>query len=377
MISPPQDRRIVLIGGGHAHVGVLDAFRRRPPAAQVILVARDLLTPYSGLIPGVVAGAYAPQDAHIDLARLASACGVAIVHGEAEGVDRAGRQVRLRDGSRLTYDVLSIDVGVTTALDAIEGAAEFAIAIKPIGTFLAKVEKLLHEIEASDRPQRVVMVGGGAAGVEVLLALQERVQTMAAGQAGQIRFSLVTAGELLAGHNARVRAAFRRILTERSISLREGVRVTRISGDTVELESAPAEQADFVLVSTNARAPDWLANTGLPTNPGGFLRVLPTLQAEGDPDVFAAGDCADLVATPREKAGVYAVRAGPPLAENLRRRVEGRATEPWTPQARHLSLITAGANYAVASRGVFKLEGEWVWWLKRWIDRRWMDQYRI
>lgn len=116
--------------------------------------------------------------------------------------------------------------------------------------------------------------------------------------------------------------------------------------------------------------------TGLALDPDSFLAVTPSLQVANDPDVFAAGDRAELIATPREKAGVYAVRAGPPLAANLARRARGAPLVPWRPQRRHLALISTGERYAVASRGPFMAQGGWVWTVKDWIDRRWIDTYR-
>ena len=127
---------------------------------------------------------------------------------------------------------------------------------------------------------------------------------------------------------------------------------------------------------TPAGAPDWLASTGLALDDKGFVAVGPTLQSLNDERVFAAGDCAALVETPREKAGVYAVREGPPLADNLARLARGEAPRPWRPQARHLALISTGERYAVGSRGCLKFEGAWVWTLKDWIDRRWIGRFQ-
>jgi selenide,water dikinase len=144
----------------------------------------------------------------------------------------------------------------------------------------------------------------------------------------------------------------------------------------IELADGRALPADAILLVTRAGPPDWFWTTELALDDRGFLAVGPTLQSLNDECVFAAGDCAALIETPREKAGVYAVRAGPPLADNLRRLARGKRLLPWRPQARHLALITTGERYAVGSRGWLKFEGRWVWKLKDWIDRRWMSQYQ-
>ena len=372
--------QIVLIGGGHAHVHVLAALAKRPRAdIRVTLVTRDLTTPYSGMLPGVIAGIYRAEQAHIDLVQLAAATGTRLVHGEANGLDRVGKRVLLAGAEPVAYDLTSIDVGIAPSLSPIEGAAEHAIAVKPIGSFLAKIERLLAECRRADGPRRIVAVGGGAGGVELLLSLRTRMlaEARAAGMnADAFSFALVTGGDILATHNKRVRDAFRRVFRERGIELREQVRAREIKARAVVLESGEALAADAVLVSTDAAAPSWFRGTGLALDDKGFVAVGPTLQSTNDPDVFAAGDCAALIETPREKAGVYAVRAGPPLADNLYRRACGAQTEPWTPQRRHLALISTGERYAVASRGFLKAEGAWLWTLKDWIDRRWMRQYQ-
>jgi selenide, water dikinase len=375
-MSRPID--IVLLGGGHAHVHVLLALARRPvPGVQVTLVSRDLATLYSGMLPGVVAGLYAPAQAHIDLARLAAATGTRLIHAEAVGLDRTSKRVLLADAPTVAYDILSVDVGIAPA--TISGAAERAIAVKPIGSFLSKFDDLVARCRRTDGPRRIAVIGGGAGGVELLLSMRARLlaEMHDAGRDPAIlSFALVTDGEILATHGVRVRAAFRRILTERGIVLHEHRRALGVGSRSIELDTGETISADAVLITTDAAAPEWFRETGLALDQHGFLAVGPTLQLTNDPDVFAAGDCAALMEAPREKAGVYAVRAGPPLAGNLRRRALGEAMTPWRPQRRHLALISTGERYAVASRGLLKAEGAWVWRLKDWIDRRWIGNYQ-
>jgi selenide, water dikinase len=365
---------IVLVGGGHVHVHVLLALARHPLAGvQVTLVSRDAKALYSGMLPGVVAGLYAPEQAQIDLVRLAAATGARLIHAEAVGVDRTGKRVLLaRGASTAPYDILSIDVGIAPALASIAGAAH-AIAVKPIGSFLEKFNALIERCRRPDGPKRIAVIGGGAGGVELLLSVRTRLM---AEVNAPLSFALVTDGEILATHNRGVRAAFRRAFAERDIALHEHRRARAIGLRAIELDNGEAIAADAVLIATDAAAPDWFGDTGLALDPHGFLAVGPTLQTTNDPDVFAAGDCAALIETPREKSGVYAVRAGPPLAGNLRRRALGQTLTSWRPQRRHLALISTGERYAVASRGMFKTEGAWVWTLKDWIDRRWIRQYQ-
>jgi selenide, water dikinase len=369
---------IVLLGGGHAHVHVIKAFAERPlPGARVTVVTRDLETPYSGMLPGVIAGLYKPHEAHIDLVRLAAVAGTRLIHAEASGLDRTAKRVLLAARPPIAYDILSIDVGITPDLTSIAGAAEHGVAVKPIGAFLAKFEHLRARCRVGE-VRRIAVIGGGAGGIELVLSLRTRLRADAArdGRNPDISFALVTDKALLATHNARVQRAFRRHLATAGVEVHEHCAVTALKAGAIVCRDGKAMQADAVLLATNAAPPGWFVASGLARDAGGFLAVTSTLQVANDPDIFAAGDCIGLIETPREKAGVYAVRAGPPLAMNLARRARGKSLRAWRPQRRHLALISTGERYAVASRGALKAEGAWLWTIKDWIDRRWMDMYR-
>jgi len=369
---------IVLLGSGHAHVHVIKALaERRLAGVRVTVVTRDLETPYSGMLPGVVAGLYEPDEAHIDLVRLTAVTGTRLIHAEAIGLDRAEKRVRLAERPPIAYDILSIDVGITPDLASIAGVAEHGIAVKPIGAFLAKLEHLRMRCRVGE-VRRIAVIGGGAGGVELVLSLRTRLRADAVrdGRDPDISFALVTEGTLLATHNVRVQRAFRRQLAATAVELHEHCAVIALKPGCIIGRDGKIVQADAMLLATNAAPPGWFAASGLARNAGGFLAVTPMLQVANDPDIFAAGDCAGLVETPREKAGVYAVRAGPPLATNLVRYAVGKPLRLWRPQRRHLALISTGNRYAIASRGPFKAEGAWLWTIKDWIDRRWMYMYR-
>jgi selenide,water dikinase len=369
---------ILLLGGGHAHVHVIKAFAKRPlRGVRVTLITRDLETPYSGMLPGVVAGLYAPEEAHIDLVRLAAVTGTRLIHAEAIGIDRCAKHVLLAGRPPVAYDIVSIDVGITPDLTSIPGAAEHGIAVKPIGTFLAKLEDLRARCSAG-AVRHVTITGGGAAGVELVLSLRTRLYADAVRDSRDpaISFALLTDEVLLPAHNVRVQRAFRKHLAAAGVEVHEHCAVTALKAGVVVCRDGRTLATDAVLLATEAAPPGWFRESGLALDSGGFLAVTPTLQVANDPDVFAAGDCADFVEAPREKAGVYAVRAGPPLAANLARRARGEALRRWRPQRRHLALISTGERYAVASRGSFHAEGAWLWTVKDWIDRRWMDMYR-
>lgn len=367
-------RDLVLVGGGHAHVHVLKRFGKAPLAGvRVTLVARDIRTPYSGMIPGFIAGRYGFDDCHIDLAALCRRWNVRLVSGEAVAIERAARQVRLADGSTVPWDLLSLDVGAAPHLAALPGADRWAVPVKPIAELGRRWLAFLDERRTWLGPLEIAVIGGGAGGVEMAMAIEHRLSRVATG--ASVRVTLATRDAVLAGQAPAAQRRIRAVLQRRGIRLLEQAPARRVERGAVQVGEGWLH-ADAVFVVTEAGPPPWLAETGLPLDARGFLAVTETLQSEGDDRIFAAGDCATMTRHPRPKAGVFAVRQGPPLADNLRRVLQGEAPLPWVPQPRYLSIIGTGDGHAIATRSRWAVEGRWAWWWKDWIDRRWMRQYR-
>ena len=372
---------IVLLGGGHAHVFVLKAFGMNPmPGVRLTLVAKELDAPYSGMLPGFVAGHYTLDDFQINLIRLARFAGARVIHGAANGIDRKGKRVTIEGRPSIRYDLLSIDIGITPLIDEIEGAATHAIAVKPVSLFAPKWRAFEARAMGKDGARRIVAVGGGAAGVELILAAHHRFRTLAsgAGIAGDaFSFALVAGGILLPSHNTRARSLARKALNEADVDIIENDLAARISPSAVTLASGRSITSDAVLISTRAAAPAWFAATGLPCDAGGFLAVRPTLQLIDDEDVFAVGDCASVVEYPRAKSGVFAVRQGPKVADNLRCRARGHPPAPFIPQTQFLTLLSLGDQRAIAARWSIAGSGKWAWSWKDRIDRTFMDKFNI
>ena len=375
----PVLKDLVLIGGGHSHAIVLKLLGMNPiPGLRVTVVARDLHTPYSGMLPGLIAGHYGFDDAHIDLAPLARFAGARLYHDEAIGIDLATRAVLCRDRPAVPYDVLSINVGARPSL-AVAGAPVHGVPVKPIGALVARWEQLQARVYAARRPLQIGIVGAGAAGVELTLSMQHALRRLLA-EAGRPddtpTFHLFgSTGSILPTHNRRVGARFMRVLRERGIQVHAGARVAAVAQGTLRVEDGTTHAVDEVIWATEAGAPRWPAAAGLAVDRDDFIQVADTLESTSHPGVFAAGDVAAVVNHPREKAGVFAVRQGRPLHANLCRAVRGKPLKPFRPQRAFLSLITTGDRYAVASRGPWSLEGRWVWKAKDWIDRRFMDRF--
>ena len=369
----------MLLGGGHAHVTVLKRFGMEPlPGVRVTLVSRVVHTPYSGMLPGLIAGHYSRDEAHIDLQPLARFAQARTVFDEAIGLDLANRQVRFRNRPPISYDVLSIDIGSTPNLQ-VAGAAEHTVPVKPIDRLLDRWSTLITRLSAGDASKRIAVVGGGAGGVELLLAVQYSMHGLLAREGrsdAHLEYHLFTEGHLLPTYNASVRRRFERILAERRVRVHCGSAVVNVAAGVLRTADGRAHEIDETLWTTQAAAAAWLADSGLAVDDQGFVLVSRTLQSMSHAEVFAAGDIAAMVRDPRPKSGVFAVRQGPPLARNLRRALLNEPLEHYRPQRQFLSLISTGDQYAIASRGPIAFEGAWVWRWKDWIDRRFMRSYK-
>ena len=376
----PIARDLVLVGGGHSHITVLKRFGMTPvPGVQLTLICRDVHTPYSGMLPGLIAGHYSYDEAHIDLRKLAVFSSARFIHDEVVRLDPDRRQVHFARRPPISYDILSLNIGSTPGTGGIPGAAEFSVPVKPISAFLPRWTKLLERLEEVQESPRIAIVGAGAGGVELALSIQFRLQASfdAAGRIDRPRMHVFSAAPtILPTHNRRVRAKFKRILADRDVVVHLDAAVAEVTAEGLVTESGWEGRFHEVVWVTKASAAGWLATSGLALDGDGFARVDETLRSPSHPEIFAAGDVAAVEQHPREKAGVFAVRQGPPLERNLRRSLWGQSPLPFRPQRRFLSLVSTGDQYAVASRGQWSLEGRWVWLWKDWIDRRFMEKFQ-
>ena len=378
--SLPVLKDVVLIGAGHAHVGVLRMIGMKPiPGVRFTLITRQVDTPYSGMLPGVIAGLYSTDDAHIDTGPLARFAGARLYNSEVVGLDVEGKRVICRDRPPVPYDVVSINIGSTPSARDVPGAGQHAIPVKPIDGFLDRFEAARARIMSAGGRARIGVVGAGAGGVELILALHHRLtrDLAAAGlDPSRLSFALLTSSpELLPNLPPKVRRRFAEIMTERKIAVHTNSRVTRLDAGGAHVDGETPVRLDEIFWTTRAAAAPWLADTRLALDAGGFVRIGRTLQSVSHPDVFAAGDVASVDGYDLPKSGVYAVRSGPPLATNIRRLIAGEPLAQYGPQRDALYLITTGGAHAIGSRNGLAFEGDWVWRLKDWIDRRFMSKF--
>ena len=376
-------KKLVIIGGGHAHVEVLRRFGLdRLAGVDVTLVSPDRNTPYSGMLPGLLAGHYTFAQCHIDLQALAHFAGASLRLARARALDPVRRVVTLEDGSTLDYDVATLDVGSVPSAQDIEGVATHAIVVKPVRGMLAAWETLQARVQGVGSAVRsIAVVGGGAAGVEVLLAMQHRLAQLKARTLPE--YHLITdTPQLLPQHAGCARALIERSLARKRVHVHRGWRVTRVEADALIARDAAQQVlrigADAVVWVTGAAPPHWLEHSGLALNDKRFLAVNANLQSLNYGNVFAAGDCASVAGATYPKSGVYAVRQGPPLTANLRAALQNveHKFQSYVPQNRALALISTGERRAIASWGALALHGNWVWRWKDQIDQAFMRKYQ-
>ncbi|MDX1667914.1 MAG: selenide, water dikinase SelD [Limnobacter sp.] len=381
MQQPDQPilRDIVLIGGGHSHVGVIRMLgMKRLAGVRMTVICTDTDTPYSGMLPGYIAGHYSFDEVHIDLRRLCEMMGARFIRSRVTHIDRSNKKVICEGRPAIGYDVLSINTGSTPQVSLVKGAQENAVPVKPIAQFNERWLALLDRVKHTEKPMNIAVVGGGAGGVELTLAMQFRLRNELKAlnkNPDWVQFELFTAGALLPTHNPKARARFEKVLRKRQVNLHFDTQVTQVGTSHVRTAGGQEIAADEIMWVTQAAGPAWLKDTGISVTEHGFVKVRDTLQTYSDDPIFAAGDVADLVERPLEKAGVFAVRMGKPLAKNLLAFLEGKPLTHYRPQRTWLALISTGDKYAVATKGNIAFWGRWVWHWKNWIDQRFMRKF--
>ena len=369
-IDIPLTRDLVLIGGGHAHALVMRRWGMNPlPGARLTVINPGPTAPYTGMLPGHVAGHYSRGDLDIDLVRLARFCGARLIDGAVDALDADARVMHIEGWGDLKYDVASLDVGITAEMPEIEGFADHGTGAKPLGQYANRWRAFLRAVEVGDTAPEVAVIGGGVAGVELSLAMAHALRNM--GKRPVI--TVLEAADQTTGTGPKARARLMQAMDALGVTLRTGAQVERIAADHVALLDGSRIAAAFTVASAGARPHAWIADTGLPLE-NGFVRATETLSVEGYDTLFAVGDCAHLTHAPRPKAGVFAVREAPILHDNLRAVLTGGKMRAFHPQKHYLKLISLGGKSALAERGGLTVSGPLLWRWKDHIDRSFMDK---
>ncbi len=362
-------KRLVLAGGGQAHVFVMRALARKQPVDyEAVLVTPSDQLIYTGMLPGWIAGHYQLAELTIELAPLLRAAKMRWIQARIESLDLQKRVAHTDRGEAIDFDLLSIATGPAPNFDAIKGARDHALPLRPLDRFVAEWQRIAMRAQSARAPFRLTIIGAGAGGIEIALAARHRL-------AG-VRLQLITGGvPILPGHHARARALACRALIRAGVQLIEAF-AEQVAPDTITLNTGSTLPTDATLLMTGAAAPSWLRQSGLAMDEDGFVAINDCLQSTSHDFVFAAGDSATMMHARRPKSGVYAVRAGPRLANNLQAAMSAAPLTQWRPQRRALYLLSTGAKHAIASWGRIAFSGHWVWRWKNRIDCDYIAKFK-
>ena len=364
MNALPLTRDLVLIGGGHTHALVLRKWGMNPlPGVRVTVINPGPTAPYSGMLPGFVAGHYSRAQLDIDLVRLARFAGARLIDGHADGLDIANRTINVAGRGQIAFDVAAFDVGITSAMPDLPGFAAHGIPAKPLGTFAKRWDAFR---DTAKEPQ-VAIIGGGVAGAELAMAMAHALRD----KRPSVR--LLDRGKALSGLGYKARQLMLAALNEAQIEIFEDTDVTEVFAEGLVLGDGRTIRSDFTCGAAGAKPHDWIADTGLDLHDG-FIRVDQELQSSVA-GIFAVGDCAHLDHAPRSKAGVFAVRQAPVLFHNLRATLSGGRSKEYSPQRDYLKLISLGQKKALAEKFGTAQRGSLLWRLKDHIDRKFMRQF--
>lgn len=380
--------RLILLGGGHAMLPTLSRAEEWTHAGvEVTLVDPQRWLYYSGMVPEYLGGVYEEEDIRIDLARLTRQAGVNFVREPATALDPDVQLVTTRSGAEHPFDILAVDVGSVNP-----ATPDAAVATKPIYRIRDLVPRLQQVLADPSASLRLVIVGGGAAGVEVALNLTGRFQ--GAGRLSDLELTIVEQEDrLLPGFPDGLRSHVTQRLRRRDGSIRCRTTVQSIEdvGDERKVQTTGSNEerttlhAEIVLWATGTVGPPLLRKSGLPTDDRGFLHVTRQLRTPTHPRIFAAGDCATLLDGDLDKVGVHAVKQGPDLHENLDRTLRRLANGKTIPPAEDLRafrpyplaplILSTGERCGLWTAGSLWAAHAWLLRLKHWIDRRWIRTY--
>jgi pyridine nucleotide-disulfide oxidoreductase family protein len=365
-------KRLVLVGGGHAHLSVLEKLARAPrPGTEVILITPNRYQNYSGMLPGWIAGHYTREQSRVDLQPLVQASGVRMITASVTAMSADTRTLTLSDGQQVAYDLLSLDVGSETQTEGLSALGSRLLPVKPLDDFFDQWPDIEKQA-TRQKDYALVVVGGGAAGVELAFAAQFALERAGA----QAHVTLVVSPDgILKGHHPSVRRRVLAYTRQAGIVLYQQAASGLVDG--LQFSDGHRIYADQVIAATGAKPLPWLRQSGLSLNQQGYILVDACHRTQSHPEVFAVGDTCARTDVQMARSGVHAVKAGPVLADNLYALLDDSAAQlkDYQPRKSSLYLLACGPQYAIASWGRVSFEGHWVWRLKDWIDRGFIKKF--
>ncbi len=369
-------KHVVLLGVGHTNAHVVRMWGMQPiPDTDLTCITDFPTATYSGMLPAALAGQILQSDMEIDLVRLCGSVGARLITDRVTGLNQTNQQVEFEGRPAVPFDVLSIGVGSvpTTKEVAISGSS--LVTIKPMQTFLTRLRAAVKMRRPTNgRSMRVIIVGSGVAGVEIAFCLPAFLKSL-----GFHNFELQIVSrsesvlpEMGAGGSRLISSELHR----RGHVVTLGQSVKTVSEGQVELGDGNCVAADIVLWATGASAPPLLSQLDLPLDDRGFIATDHTLRSLSGQPIFAVGDSGTIGKERLPKAGVYAVRQGPILWDNINRSLCDQPLSHYTPQRSFLKLINLGDGRAIGAWRGISFSGRWVMRWKHHIDATFVTKYK-
>lgn len=365
-------KHLVFVGGGHAHLTALMRLRDTVRAGhRVTLIGPSPYHYYSGMGPGLLSGIYQPAEARFHVKKMAQDRGATFLEDRVVLVDPVRRTLVLGSGAEVRYDAVSFNTGSGVPLDLLHPSGDNLFPVKPIENLLAARRKIL-EAGAGTRI-RVVVVGGGPAGVEIAANLGHLGRET--GRIGGI--TLVSRSPVLGDFPEKARARARGALTRWGVVSIEGVAAKSVASGVVRLENGMRLEGDMVFVAVGITPSPLFRNSGLPTGEDGGMLVNDFLQCVDHPELFGGGDCISLAGSPLARVGVYAVRQNRPLHRNLLAFLEGRPLQRFDPGGDYLLILNLGDRTGLFRRKGIVWSGRLAFQLKNYLDTRFMRKFQV
>lgn len=370
-------RRIVLLGIGHTNAHVVKQWATEPIADYDLLcISKFPTATYSGMLPGTLGKQFADDEMKIDLQSLCDRAAAQLVIADTSGLDLTTGEISFTDHDPVAFDVLSIGVGSMPVGWQKHCQSPLMVPIKPMQTFLKRLDSRLQAAQATGRETiGVSIVGGGVAGIEIAFCLKQLCQKRT--EASKVEITIYTSSDRIAdGMTDRSVRRIESLLADRKINVCSNRRIVNVGSDSIETKDQKSYPSDCVIWATGAAAPPVLKKLGLSEDDRGFVATANTLQSLTDPRIFVVGDSGTIISSPAPKAGVYAVRQCPILWHNIRAFITKQTLKTYKPQQDFLKLLNTGDGKALLQYNRITAHARWCWHLKTWIDRRFIREFK-
>ncbi|WP_273852180.1 NAD(P)/FAD-dependent oxidoreductase [Guptibacillus spartinae] len=357
--------KLLLLGAGHAHLHLMKRLQEEKLDVDVTLVSPSEYQYYSGMFSGYLEGLYHEEEIRIHIPSLTKASGINYINGAAISIDAKSKVVLTEKGDILSYDILSIDIGSLTAGIEIPGARKHALRIKPN----YRIEEVANKLWNANEP---VVIGGGAGGVEMALALTAKRK-----YEGKKPVTLISHSTILEKATEKAQMKVKNILQNKGLTVITKEKVSNITSNLLITSGGKDIEYDQVLWLTGPKAPEMFRTSKLPIDHAGYLLVDDTLQVKEYPAIFAAGDCASIKQYPElPKAGVIAVRQAAILWGNIKAFMNETSGYRFKPNSTYLSILSTGQKKGLLLYGNIQVHHHLSWLLKDRIDKKFIERYK-